>query len=207
MESFSSYDEQPVSAEALVHSVVSTHDTASGDAILSSVQYEAGNLSAEEQKKAEAYVRGMQEATRGMVVEKCAEGEGGYYDGSRTVIASHMFDVHGNLEETVEHAAYVKKHEDYHAQHAHTVPMKTVDGTLQLGGVTLTQEQFIEGLNVHDTDGHSFVSREYVQHTDHFVQAVAAAQGRTMSDVRAAINDTKDLTKIDDRTQHGALSA
>lgn len=164
------------------------------------------HLRGETREKVSEYLDGMVDATKGTSVEELGRGIGGLYNGSERKIARDTVEVRGGIRETVERMREVSKHELYHAAHHHLAPMETAatkeeQDDLRLGGASFTEEEFIEGLTVHDT-GNTFVSEGYRGHENKLVSAASAA-GMSMGEVRRAINEEKDLTLIDDRTREG----
>lgn len=162
------------------------------------------HVQGETREKVNEYLDGMVDATKGTSVEELGRGIGGLYNGSERKIARDTVEVRGGIRETVERMQEVSKHELYHATHHHLAPLATAateeeGDDLQLGGISFTEEESIEGLTVHDT-GNTFVSEGYRGHENKLVSA-ASAEGVSMDEVRRAINEEKDLTLIDDRTR------
>jgi hypothetical protein len=69
---------------------------------------------------------------------------------------------------------------------------------LVIGNRQFSQTKIIEALVVKET-GDRFVSNEYRNNEQELDKAIAAS-GKTIDDVRHAVNVAKDLTLIDDRT-------
>ena len=173
----------------------------SGTEIISRVRSNAEELGTAEKARVDYYIAGIRPAIAEMIVTDLGNGIGGMNKGSEVFMATSTIMVGQDIEQTVDMAAEVKKHEVYHQKNKHTDPMQVVDGTrtsvaLVMGGKEFTDTKFIEGLTVSQT-GHEFVSTEYVQYESDFLSAINTAE-LSIEEVEAAVT-AKDLTLIDDR--------
>ncbi len=152
------------------------------------------------------YVDGIKNSAKGMKAEKLKNGVGGLYDGKNVKIATTTLQVHNSIEATLAQVSETAKHEDYHAKGRHLEAYERAehsgDTAVQIGGVRLTDEQLVEGLTVAKT-GDRFVSNEYKNHKQTLVNAVNRA-GLSLSDVEVALNEKKDLRRIDDTSRADA---
>jgi hypothetical protein len=165
------------------------------------------------------YNAGVFREVEGTEIEELEKGVGGLYNGSKEKIALETLKVHDDIKKTIENSKEVAAHEAYHADNKHLEAMKTVDenaiqkepgkeggwknakkdAALVMGKKEFTEEQLIEGLTVKET-GDKFVSKEYQNHKAELEAGMSAA-GLDINQVREAVNEKKDLTLIDDRTQ------
>lgn len=169
--------------------------------ILEEVKEQRAFVSGRVRSLVDKYVSGVESEVEGTHVEKAEAGVGGFYDGSRIVIAQSTLTVHNSIQETIQQTVETGKHEQYHADHAHMDPLQTglsAQGTtvVQMGGHKFTEEALIEGLTVNHA-GDEFVSHEYRGFRMQLLAAVSDA-GLTIATVEQAVNDERSLMKIDD---------
>lgn len=189
-------------ADTVINSAVAS--SRSFDVIDAKLATDMKSLESQEREAVQRYRDRMREITRGMLMGDLGGNTAGLYDGSNVFIDRGVFMVGASVEQTIDQAREVSDHEAYHAEHHHTAPMQVVDGTRAdvaavIGGMEFSESALIEGLTVHQT-GDSFVSEDYVGYQSTLETAMANA-GLSITDIEAAVNDEKDLTLIDDRTQ------
>jgi len=147
------------------------------------------------------YLAGFQTTTHNAVVNALPEGVGGQFDGNTVFIAASTMEVGPEgVATTVEQIGETLRHEAYHKLNAHTAAL-TVGGSAKgdiavtIGEIGFTRTELIEGLTVLDT-GNVFVSDEYREFEANLKKGVAQSDV-SMDDVRRAVNEEKDLRRID----------
>lgn len=151
------------------------------------------------EKNVVEYVDALRTFSHDAAIAPLPDGIGGLYDGSITIATSTVEVGSGGVEQTVAQMQEVYDHELYHAVNNHTDAMMTWGGepNVVIAGQEFSTTEVIEGLTVTDT-GEEFVSEDYQNYAEDLQTAVYQV-GLTLNDVRRAVNDEKDFTKIDDR--------
>ena len=200
---------EPFTTEAVINRTLGRETeggrkTSTGD-IAESLERVSELLPEEEQAKAREYVAGLQTLHRDTIITTLDPGLGGLYNGSERFVATSTLEVDGrDPMEAIEQAKEADNHEKLHETGDHTGMYETYespDGSssefLILGGAVLDQTALIEGRTVRGT-GDRFVSEQYKAFKEQYIAAIASS-GFSEEEVNRAVDDTHDLSAIDDR--------
>lgn len=188
-------------AEIVIHYAIEAYG--STEAALSYLEVRKQNLQAGERRRVGFYIANFRDIFHRMVVKPLGGNTAGLYDGSSIFLDESIPAVGGSVEQAVAQGLEVLDHEQYHQDHHHTAPMRAVEGSragiaLVMGQQEFTQTAIVEALTVKET-GHCFVHPLYLSF-ERALDSAMAASGKTIDDIRSAVNVKKDLTLIDDRT-------
>ncbi|HLD07727.1 MAG TPA: hypothetical protein VJB60_01555 [Candidatus Peribacterales bacterium] len=198
----------PIDAATVINRVVEKRTdgggrTTAGD-IERDVEQASVILSKEEQEAAQRYIGELQQLERDTVIETLESGVGGLYDGSTRKVAADSLTISSEPSgESLVMAQEADAHEKRHEQGDHTGAYQTYEGPsdssafVVLGGQEFDQRELIEGRTIEDDQ---FVSDEYHSIRSKFLAAVQAS-GHSEAEVQVAIDNSHDLTKIDDRAE------
>lgn len=195
---------EPSSAEELINRTVASVE---GSSVVSALSRGKEALAAGERASVERYIQAMRPIYAAMLVDDFGGNTAGLYDGSSISIDRRVAMVDASVDTTVDRAREVYEHERYHQRHRHTEPLAVMADTREdiaavIGGVAFTETALVEGLTVART-GDSFVSAEYGAYKQNLLGGIARA-GLNIADVERAVNDEKDLTRIDDRARESS---
>lgn len=137
------------------------------------------------------------------------EGVAGLWNGKHIFISDKLIEqaVRDGGKVSMDTLEAVKLHEEYHKQHKHEEPLKAgrtakSNTIVTIGGIDFTGTELREGINTIDTGDklpEHMRAKSYLAHADKLQKAVAASsRGISLRDVRRAINDHKDMSKIED---------
>lgn len=139
---------------------------------------------------------------------------GGQFSKAGIELNQNIFQVENNspqaiaeqLKITHDRVKLVFNHEKQHQIHNDELPITlfSKDQIIQLGGNSLTLEEFTEGANMTITgtktdSGEQFVSNSYKEILDKFSRALSSSQ-YSITDISKALQN-RDLTTIDDRNK------
>lgn len=188
--------ETPITGEDRINEAVIGNDSA--EQIIGELEHQQ-ELMQKESETIQRYIDGIRPQVEGAVVEKLEQGVAGQYDGDNVTVAKRTLIVDGSVEETIDFASEVRRHENYHQEHDHTAAMQAADSAsgdsvVNIGGTDFNDIELIEGITVART-GEEFVSNEYRQYKADLLAAVGQA-GIDLTVVEEAIGK-KDLRLID----------
>lgn len=172
-------------------------------------------LQGNETESIKAYVSLLQAGSHTCIAETLPATIGGKFDGSRIFINYSTLQVGSHIGEATARIQEVIAHEVYHAVHHHTDPVVLATHALQehdsfmsdvpssepeviIGNEEFTYEEVVEGLTVTET-GEEFVSTDYRGYGER-IQSALVRSHLSMNNLRRAVNEEKDLTLVDDRT-------
>jgi hypothetical protein len=189
-------------AEQLINTTV--EEAENGSAIVSELEKNKDALEADQRAILERYIAETRPIYAAMFVDDFEGNIAGLYNGSDIFVDRSVMQVGSSVDQTIAQAKEVYKHEGYHKENDHTAPLQVMAETkgniaAVIGGVEFTETGLIEGLTVMQT-GDQFVSAEYVDYKNNLQKGMSNA-GLGISDIEDAINNAKDVTKIDDRAQ------
>lgn len=180
-------------------------ETSAGD-IAETLEKGSELLPEEEQAKVEQYIVGIQTLERDTIIKNLDPKLGGLYNGSeRFVSASILKAEDRDPMEAIEQGQEADDHEKLHETGDHTGAYTMYEDEqgnsqyLVLGGVELDLMPLQEG-SVVDRTGDKFVSDQYRSFRDQYLAAVSNS-GLSKATVEHALDDTHDLSAIDDRTR------
>lgn len=192
--------QEDTSAEMAINYAIEEYGAT--DAALSYLETRKQTLTSAERARVSFYIANYRNIFRGMVVKNLGGNTAGLYDGSTTYLDESIPEAGESVEKAVAQGLEVLGHEKYHQDNKHTAPMRVVEGSragiaVVMGNKEFTQTAIVEALTVKET-GDRFVHPSYVAFESSLDRAMAAS-GKTIDDVREAVNVKKDLTLIDDR--------
>lgn len=201
-------------AEVINGTIEDAGDQADKEEIIDALEERMGDGKSDIQPEVHEYIEGVRKLSHDAIITELPPGIGGQFDGSDIAIAKETLKVGENgVVETVKQLEETNRHEMYHALNGHTDPLlmpggSEPDGTkVKSGNVVIDEKEFsetqvIEGLTVAKT-GDTFVSEDYKSNAKEFSEALDRA-GLGLSDAERAVNEEKDLTRIDDRYRDAA---
>lgn len=142
----------------------------------------------------------------GAVLRSLDPGVTGQWNGSEISISPDAWSVAGrSVGEAIAQGDETARHEQYHRTHGHTEAIKTIEGVVHIGGEEFEEEEIVEAITVQNT-GENYVCDMYRDYRRRFYAALSRS-GQSASKGEAALNEYKDLTRIDDRNADVRMSA
>ena len=187
------------------HEALDHNGSISPEQLQTRIEIAATLVSDEAQPLVQQYLSTLQEFYNGATIEKLPKGIGGQFDGEVAIAAQAVEVDQQGVGTTIARMEEINEHEAYHADHNHLQSLEFVvtengGSEVIIGQRSFDQEALIEGLTVAET-GDTFVSDDYRAKMQNLLGAIDAAPGLTLDGVRRAVNETKNMYEIDDRTR------